>query len=82
MALLKSGNADDAIASFERSLSVDPSSNQNYYYLAEAWLMKGNVEQAREFNQLADMYLKPHREWTARVADQHERINKLTEAGK
>ncbi len=72
--LLESGKADDAITTLERGVNLNPSNGQNYYYLAEAWLMKGNLSQAREFNRLAAMYLRDKPDWMNRVKDQRERI--------
>ena len=72
--LLESGKVDEAITALERAMNVNPSNGQNYYYLAEAWLKKGNPSQAREFNRLAAMYLKGEPEWMSRVKDQQERI--------
>jgi tetratricopeptide (TPR) repeat protein len=72
--LLESGKVDDAITTLERALNVNPSNGQNYYYLAEAWLKKGNLSQAREFNRLAAMYLRDDPGWMNRVKDQEERI--------
>jgi len=74
--LLESGKVDDAITTLERAMNVNPSNGQNYYYLAEAWLKKGNSSQAREFNRLAAMYLKDEPGWTNRVQDQQERIRR------
>jgi len=72
--LLESGKADDAITTLERGLNLNPSNGRNYYYLAEAWLMKGNFSQAREFNRLAAMYLRNEPDWMNRVNAQQERI--------
>lgn len=72
--LLESGKVDEAITALERAMNVNPSNGQNYYYLAEAWLKKGNSSQAREFNRLAAMYLKDEPDWMTRVKDQQERI--------
>jgi predicted Zn-dependent protease len=72
--LLESGKVDDAITTLERAMNVSPSNGQNYYYLAEAWLKKGNPAQAREFNRLAAIYLKDEPGWMNRVKDQQERI--------
>lgn len=74
--LLESGQVDDAIGMFERSIGVDPTNGQNYYYLAEAWLMKGNAAQAAEFNRLAGLYLQHDSAWMTQVMEQKERINK------
>jgi predicted Zn-dependent protease len=72
--LLESGKVDDAITTLERALNVNPSNGQNYYYLAEAWLKKGNPSQAKEFNRLAAMYLRDAPGWMNRIKDQEERI--------
>jgi predicted Zn-dependent protease len=74
-ALLESGKVDEAMTILERAMNVNPSNGQNYYYLAEAWLKKGNLSQAREFNRLAAMYLRNEPEWVNRVNDQQERIS-------
>ncbi len=73
-ALLESGRVDDAISTLERAINVNPSNGQNYYYLAEAWLKKGSPSQAREFNRLAEMYLRDEPAWMSRVKEQQERI--------
>lgn len=72
--LLETGKVDDAITTLERAINLNPSNGQNYYYMAEAWLRKGNPSQAREFNRLAAMYLKDDPNWTGRVKNQQERI--------
>ena len=74
--LLESGQIDDAIGMFERSIGLDPNNGQNYYYLAEAWLMKGNAAQATEFNHLAGLYLQGDSSWMIQVMDQRARINR------
>jgi tetratricopeptide (TPR) repeat protein len=73
--LLESGRVDDAISTLERAINVNPSNGQNYYYLAEAWLKKGNPSQAREFNRIAAMYLRDQPDWTSRVKDQKKKIS-------
>lgn len=72
--LLESGKVDEAITTLERAMNVNPSNGQNYYYLAEAWLRKGNSSQAREFNRLAALYLRDEPGWMSRVLEQGERI--------
>jgi predicted Zn-dependent protease len=74
--LLDSGKPDDAITTLERAVNLNPSNGQNYYYLAEAWLKKGNPSQAREFNRLAAIYLRDGPTWMNRVNAQEERIRK------
>jgi len=76
-AYLKNKKPDEAIRVLERAVNLNPRNGENYYYLAEAWLMKGNAAQAGEFNHLAGMYLKTDPQWTDRVQSQKERINKL-----
>lgn len=73
--LLENGKPDDAISVLERSIGLDPNNGQSCYWLAEAWLLKGNPAQAREFNRLADLYLRDDRGWMARVVEQRTRIN-------
>jgi predicted Zn-dependent protease len=72
--LLEKNKIDEAISVLERAVSVYAYNGKNYYYLAEAWLRKGNRKQAREWNRLAEMYLAGDREWSQRVLDQRERI--------
>jgi predicted Zn-dependent protease len=72
--LLESGKIDDAISVLERAVSIYGTNGKNYYYLAEAWLKKGNIMQAREWNRLAEMYLAGDHEWSQRASEQHERI--------
>jgi len=74
--LLDSGKPDDAITTLERAVNLNPSNGQNYYYLAEAWLGKGNPNQAREFNRLAAIYLRDQPDWMDRVKAQEEKIKK------
>jgi tetratricopeptide (TPR) repeat protein len=75
--LLAQGAPDAAIRVLERSVALDSNSGPNYYYLAEAWIMKQNVHQAREFNRLADLHLGRNPEWKARIDRQNDRISTL-----
>ncbi len=68
---------DDAINVLERAVSIDPANGQSYYYLAQAWLMKGNFRQALEFNRLADIYLAGDLKWEPLVIKQKARIDNL-----
>ena len=72
--LLENGKIDDAISVLERAVSLYAYNGKNYYYLAEAWLRKGNVKQAKEWNRLAERYLTGDQEWLRRIYDQRERI--------
>lgn len=71
---LENNQPDDAIGILERALNLNPDNGRNYYYLAEAWLMKNNIGQAAEFNRLAEIYFKDDSEWLNRVMLQRERI--------
>ncbi len=74
--LLEGNKPDDAIRTLERAVNLNPSNGRNYYYLAEAWLKKGNPGQAREFNRLAAMYLRDDLDWMERVKTQEKRVRK------
>ncbi len=74
---LAQGAPDAAIRVLERSVALDSNSGQNYYYLAEAWLVKQNAHQAREFNRLADMHLGRDPDWKNRIDRQNNRIKDL-----
>ncbi|MBA3030516.1 MAG: tetratricopeptide repeat protein [Desulfobacteraceae bacterium] len=71
---LEEGDADNAIRSLERAVVLDPSNGQNYYYLSEAWLQKGNIDQALKFNELAEIHLANQSRWDAMVIEQKQRI--------
>ena len=75
--LLEERKPDKAIRVLEQAVSLHPDNGQNYYYLSEAWLMKGSAAQAREFNQLAEIHLKEDSAWMLRVANQADRIAEL-----
>jgi tetratricopeptide (TPR) repeat protein len=74
--LLQEGRVEEAISVFERALTLNPGHGPYYYYLAEAWKMKGNTAQALEFNRLAALHLDHDAEWRSRVANQQEDILK------
>jgi len=75
--LLEDRQPDKAIRVLEQAVSLHPTNGQNYYYLSEAWLMKGSASQAKEFNQLAEIHLKEDSAWMYRVANQADRIAEL-----
>lgn len=75
--LLEERKPDKAIRVLEQAVSLHPTNGQNYYYLSEAWLMKGSAAQAKEFNQLAEIHLKEDSDWMMRVANQADRIAEL-----
>ncbi len=75
--LLSERQPDRAIRVLEQAVSLNPLNGGNYYYLSEAWLMKGDIHQAKEFNQLAEIHLKDDRDWMMRVGQQADRIAEL-----
>jgi hypothetical protein len=74
---IEAGEADSAIRVLEQAISLHPGNGQNYYYLAEAWLMKGFSEKARQFNSLAESHLTDDEQWEKQVTRQAERIVQL-----
>lgn len=72
--LLEEDKPDRAIRSLEQAISLNPDNGQCYYYLAEAWIQKGNVSEAKQFNRLAKAYLVKDKSWNARVANQADKI--------
>jgi tetratricopeptide (TPR) repeat protein len=75
--LLEAGKSDQAIRVLEQAVSLDPDNGQNYYYLAEAWLLKGVTSEAGEFNELAEIHLKEDSAWMRRVVRQANRIKEF-----
>ena len=75
--LIESKRPDEAIRILERALNIDPQNGQNYYFLAEAWIMKRNKIQAFEFNRMAELYLANYTSWMFKVLQQKERIESL-----
>jgi tetratricopeptide (TPR) repeat protein len=75
--LLDEDQPDQAIRSLEQAISLNPDNGPCYYYLAEAWLQKGNFSEARQFNSLAENYLKKDKSWNARLARQADKIDDL-----
>jgi tetratricopeptide (TPR) repeat protein len=74
---LKDGKPDEAIRVLERAVNLHPQNGENYYYLAEAWLLKGNAAQAKEFNHLAAIHVASNPQWIHRVQSQYDRISKI-----
>ncbi len=77
MIFLDTGEPDRAIRQLERAINLNPGNGQSYYYLSEAWLAKGDAEQAKEFNRLAELYLKDDPDWSVRLIRQSDRIREL-----
>ena len=78
--LIEANKPDDAISILEKAINIDTSNGQNYYFLAEAWIMKGNKKQANEFNRMAGLYLNNDASWKLKVQQQKERIDKMNSA--
>ena len=74
---LAADKPDHAIRSLEQAISLNPENGRCYYYLAEAWLQKGNASQAGQFNSLAKNYLNKNKEWKTRLANQADKIANL-----
>lgn len=72
--LLESKRPDEAIRLLERAVNIDPGNGQNYYYLAEAWLLKKNRMQALEFNRISQIHLNHDTAWMSKVRQQRQRI--------
>ena len=72
--LLAEDKPDQAIRLLEQAISLNPDNGRCYYYLAEAWLQKGNPLEARQFNSLAKNYLKNDKDWKTRVVNQADKI--------
>ena len=75
--LLAEDKPDHAIRLLEQAISLNSDNGQCYYYLAEAWLLKGNASEARQFNSLAKNYLKKDNDWKTLVARQAGKIAAL-----
>ena len=72
--LLFNGKPDEAITVLERSLRISAENAQSYYYLAEAWLRKGNPGLAAEFNKLADVYTPDGNSFSSAIENQKRNI--------
>ena len=75
--LIESKKPDEAIGILEKAMNIDTNNGQNYYFLAEAWIMKVNKAQAIELNRMAGLYLNDDSAWKIKVQQQKERIDKM-----
>jgi cytochrome c-type biogenesis protein CcmH/NrfG len=75
--LLDEGDADAAIRTLGQAVHLDPTNGAIYFYLAEAWLVKQDEPQARDYNRLAETYLGGDPNWAVRLARQSDRIDEL-----
>ncbi len=71
---LRKQQPDPAINLLERSINLNPHNGQTYFHMAQAWIMKGNQDQALEFNRMAEIQLSTDPEWRARIAAQRKII--------
>jgi Tfp pilus assembly protein PilF len=76
---LNAGRPDNAIRSFEQAIGLNPNNGQCYYYMVRAWMAKGVISEARQFNNLASDYLKDDPGWEDRVLEQSYRIEQLSD---
>ena len=72
--LIEKNRLDAAIRVLERSVNLHPQNGEAYYYLAEAWLKKGNIPQAKEFHRLAGIYFRNDRQWSSLLKIQKQKI--------
>lgn len=75
--LIEAGRLDEAIRTLEQAVNLHPGSGEGYYYLAEAWRLKGNAAQASEFNTLAAIRFRDDPEWMFRIDVQKDRIERM-----
>jgi hypothetical protein len=74
---LDRGRPDEALRILERSMRIDPGNPQSAYYLAEAWILKGNRRQAEAFHRLAAVHLSGDPQWTEKLRAQRRRLDRL-----
>ncbi len=72
--LLLGGQVDEAISLLERATGLNPDNGRAYYWLAEAWLSKGNPSQALEYHHQAWLRLHSRQAWDGRLRDQRRRL--------
>jgi hypothetical protein len=74
--LLLGGQVEEAISVLERATGMNPDNGEAYYWLAEAWLKKGNPKQALEYHHQAWLRLRTQPAWNGRLRDQRERMQR------
>jgi hypothetical protein len=72
---IKKGDIEGAISILERAIGINSKDGAGYYYLAEAWLKKGNFKLAAQYNKLAGIYLRTDGRWGRLAEEQAHRIN-------
>ncbi|MBW2591987.1 MAG: tetratricopeptide repeat protein [Deltaproteobacteria bacterium] len=79
--LIKKGNIDGAISILERAIGINSKDGEGYYYLAEAWIKKGNLKLAAQYNKLACIYLRNDSRWRSFAEEQVRRISSAAGKG-
>lgn len=74
--LLLGNQVEEAISVLERAIGMNPDNGQAYFWLAEAWLKKGNSKQALEYHHQAWLRLRNQPAWTSRLRDQRQRLQR------
>lgn len=72
--LYQAGQIDAAISTLERASALNPMNGQNYFWLAEAWLQKGDRGQALQYHRQAQRHLAGDPGWRARLEEQGRRL--------
>lgn len=72
--LYQAGQIDAAISTLERASALNPMNGQNYYWLAEAWLKKGDRGQALQYHRQALRHLAGDAGWRLRLEEQQRRL--------
>jgi hypothetical protein len=60
---ISKGDADDAIRDLARAVSIDPSAGYAYFFLARAYMVKKNDQQAMNFFKRAESGFGGNRQW-------------------
>lgn len=78
--LLLARDPHSAIRTLEKALQLNPVEGQNYFFMAEAWILLKQPHQALEYHRLAIMYLSPHVAWQEKLLIQKKKITALSAA--
>lgn len=77
---LAAGQVDAALSDLERAVGLDPSGGEAYYWMAEAWLRSGDRDQAEQYHDQAQRYLRDSPTWQGKLERQADRIRALAPA--
>lgn len=75
--LIQKKEYDRAMRVLERAVGIHPGDGRAYFYLAQAWLGKRDLNRAARFNEMAILYLRDDPAWQRRAREQKERIQEL-----